>query len=246
MKKIFLFGFFLLSVSCQTATPTLAPSLYPTSTPLSTPQPVPVTSTLPPPPTFSATLLPRFFTTEFDSALAGWVILQAGNDSVPNIKTENGSLLFQMDSPYTWFYTLYGAQDYANVRVEAQFENRAGAPSSIGVMCRYSEEHGWYEFNISTDGTYNALYGRWLSVGIADYLPILSASSKDIKPSGTSQRIGLACSDTTLWLYINEKLIRKVDVTRYELIEGKVGITASSFENTPVIAAFDWVTVSEP
>ena len=28
--------------------------------------------------------------------------------------------------------------------------------------------------------------------------------------------------------------------------EGKVGITASSFENTPVIAAFDWVKVSEP
>jgi hypothetical protein len=37
-----------------------------------------------------------------------------------------------------------------------------------------------------------------------------------------------------------------VDVSRYELTSGKVGVTASSFENTPVIAAFDWVRISEP
>jgi hypothetical protein len=37
-----------------------------------------------------------------------------------------------------------------------------------------------------------------------------------------------------------------VDVSRYELLEGKIGLTASSFENTPVIAAFDWVKISEP
>ena len=90
------------------------------------------------------------------------------------------------------------------------------------------------------------LYGQWLSTGIADYLPLLSASSREIQPSGASQEIGLICSGTTVSLFVNQTLIRSADVSRYELGEGKVGITVSSFENTPVTASFDLVSVSEP
>ncbi len=244
MKKL-LIGCLVLITACQPATPAPASLLVPTAT--LPPTLIPVTVTPQPTPTLepSPTPFPRFFTTEFDPSLAGWVILQAGNDSVSNIKTENSNLIMQMDSPFTWFYVLYSAQEYANVRVEAQFENRAGSPSSIGLICRYSEEHGWFEYNVSTDGTYNVLYGRWLTVGIADYLPILSASSNAIQPSGASQHVGLTCSDTTLSLSVNETIIRNVDVARYELTEGKVGVTVSSFENIPVITVFDWVKVSE-
>src|SRR4029450_4946712 len=105
----------------------------------------------------SPTPFPRFFTNEFDASLAGWVILQAGNDAVPNIKTENSNLILQMDSPFTWIYVLYGAEDYENIRIDAQFANQGGSPASIGLMCRYSESDGWLEYNVSTDGTYNVL-----------------------------------------------------------------------------------------
>ena len=246
MKRIVLFLLLILSFACQQATPTPTPALFPTGTLPPTLIPATITPQPTSTPELTATPLPRFFTNEFDSSLAGWVILQAGNDAVPNIKTENSNLILQMDSPYTWLYVLYGAQDYKDIRIDTQFENQAGSPSSIGLICRYSESDGWFEYNVSTDGTYNVLYGHWLANGIADYLPILSASSKAIGPSGTPQEIGLTCSDTTLELYIDQQLIRKVDVSRYELLEGKIGITASSFENTPVIAAFDWVKVSEP
>ena len=246
MKKYLLVGFLLLTSACQTATPTPAPSLFPTAT--LSPTPIPDTPTLapsstpePPPTPFS-----RFFTNDFDSSLAGWVILQAGNDSVPNISTESSTLRLEMDSPHTWLYVLYGAQDYADVHMDTQFTNSALSPASMGLVCRYTEENGWFEYNVSTDGTYNVLYGKWLSVGIADYLPVIDGSSKEIGQSGTTQKIGLTCSGTTLGLYINDNLIRSVDVSRYELTEGKVGLTASSFENTPVIASFDFVTVSEP
>jgi len=246
MKKL-LIGCLILINACQPATATPVAPLFPTATL----PPTPVHATVTPEPTASQTLeptstpLPRVFINEFDASLAGWVILQAGNDSVPNVTTENSSLILQMDSLHTWVYALYGPQDYTNVRVDASFENRAGSPSSIGVICRYSEEKGWFEFNISTDGTYNVLYGKWLTVGIADYLPILADESEYIQPGVTSQEIGMICEDNTLWLYINGKLFRKADVTRYEVTEGKVGITASSFENFPVIAAFDWVKVGE-
>jgi hypothetical protein len=246
MKKLFLIGCLILISACQPATPTPKPTLAPTAT-LPPPTPIPATATPEPTPTLepTPTPLPRLFTNQFDSSLAGWVILQAGNDSVPNISIENSTLRLQMDSPYLWLYALYGAQEYANIHVETEFINSALSPASIGLVCRYSETDGWLEYNISTDGTYHVLYGRWLDTGIADYLPVIDGSSKEIGQSGATQQIGLTCSDATLQLYINEILIRNVDVSRYELAEGKVGLTASSFENTPVIAVFNYVTVSE-
>ena len=214
-------------------------------TPPRTPQPA---ATPAPTPTLelTSTPFPRFFTDEFDASFAGWEILQAGSDAVPNIRSENSNLILQMDSPFLWVYAVYDAHDYENIRVDARFANQAGSPASIGLVCRYSESGGWFEYNLSTDGTYNVLYGQWLANGIADYLPILSASSNAIQPSGVMQEIGLICSDTTLSLLIDQNVIRNVDVSRYELTGGKIGITASSFENTPIIAAFDWVRVSEP
>jgi hypothetical protein len=247
MKKLLL-GCLILITACQPATPTPVAPLFSTAT--LPPTPVPATVTPQPTPTleFTATPFPRLFTDEFDASLAGWVILQAGNEATPNIKNENSNLILQMDSPYTWIYAIYGAQDYENIRIDSQFTNQAGSPASIGLICRYSETDGWFEYNVATDGTYNLLYGQWLANGIADYRPVLpvSGSSSAIQPSGAPQEIGLICSDATLSLFVNQTLIRRVDVSRYELTAGKVGITASSFENVPVVAAFNWVKVSEP
>lgn len=250
MKKLLL-GCLLVITACQPAapTPTSPPSLFRTSTPPAalppeTPTSEPIaTQTFEPSPTD----LPRFFTNEFDSSLAGWVILQAGNESVPNVSTADGALLLQMDSPFTWLYALYGPGEYEEVRIDAQFQNRAATPASIGLVCRYGDEQGWFEFNVSTDGTYTILFGKWLSIGIAEYLPVTDdGSTKLIQPSGATQTIGLACEGDTLSLYINDILLRRLDVERFELSGGKVGIAVSSFDNVPVAAGFDWVKVIEP
>ncbi len=250
-KRILLLGLFLFT-SCNVPTATPVTPLFPTAafspTPLPTivtPQPT-VTAAPSPTPESSPTPFPRFFTDEFDTLQAGWTILQAGSEGVPNVKAENGNLLLQMDSPYTWVYALYGAQDYDNVRIDTQFANQAGSPAAIGLICRYSESEGWFEYNVLTDGTYSVLYGKWLADGVADYLPIASASSSAIQPSGAVQEIGLICSGTTLSLLIDQNIIRNIDVSRYELTQGKVGIATAAFENVPVVAAFNWVMVSEP
>ena len=249
MKKLLLIGCLVFISSCQTSTPTPEPSLFPTATfPPSSPTPIPASPT--PEPTFTPeptpTPLPRLFTNGFDSSLAGWVILQAGNDAVPNVSTEDNALRLQMDSPYTWFYVLYGPFDYADVHIETEYVNSALSPASAGLICRYSETDGWLEYNVLTDGTYNVLYGRWLSVGIPAYLPVIDGSSKEIKQSGDVQQIGMTCSGTTIQLFINETIIRTVDVSSYELGAGKAGLTASSYENMPVIVVFDSVMINEP
>lgn len=246
MKKLLL-GCLLLITACQSATPTLAPSLFPTETPLPSPTFVAATVSPEPSPTLelSPTPFPSIFTEEFDSLPAGWVILQGGNESVPNVKTDNGTLMLEMDSTYTWLYALYGAQDYSAVHIETQFTSRAMSPSSVGLICGYSEETGWLEYNVSSDGTYNVLYGKWLSPSVVDYAPITDGTSKEIQRNGMTQTIGLTCVEKTLSLFINDKLIRKVDVTNYD-VTGKIGIAAASYENSPVTVGVDWVKVSEP
>ncbi len=239
-------GCLILLTACQPqATPTSEPPLFPTNTAL--PTPMPATDT--PAPTFtpepSPTPFPRYFTSEFDDSLTGWVILQAGNEAVPNITVENSRLLMQMDAPYTWVYALYDPQDYDNVSLETKFVNNAMSPASIGLICRYSETEGWFEYNVTTDGTYNLLYGRWLSNGVSEYLPIVDGGSNAIQQSGAEQRIGMICNGTTISLLIDGTIIRNADASRFELTSGKVGVTASSYENVPVIASFDWVTVSQ-
>src|SRR5262245_61832282 len=106
MKKILIIGCLILITACQPATATQIPepSIFPTSTL----PPTPIHPTLTPEPTStpapSPTPFPRLFTNEFDSSLEGWVILQAGNEAVPNIKNEDSTLILQMDSVYTWLY----------------------------------------------------------------------------------------------------------------------------------------------
>ena len=249
MKKLFL-GCLLLITACKSATASPAPetSLFPTSTHLPTLLPASPTPEPAATPTFepSPTALPRYFVQDFNDSIAGWVILQAGNNSVPAVNVANGSLLLQIDSPFTWLYALYGPEDYADARIEAQYQNRAGTPASAGLVCRYSETDGWLEFNLSTDGLYNILYGKWLALGVAEYAPIADGAIKNAQPSGASQTIGLECSGDTLTLLVNETVLRRMDVSRFELGTGKVGVTVASYENFPVVVGFERVEVSEP
>jgi hypothetical protein len=248
MKKLFFIACFLFTTACQPAASPPTSTATPPPLPTATQTLIPVTDTPQPTPTpeFTPTSLPRFFTDEFDTTFTGWDILQAGSEATPNIRNENSHLILQMDTPYNWVYAVYGAQDYDNIRVDALFTNQAGSPASIGLVCRYSESEGWLEYNVSMDGTYSLLYGKWLATGIADYFPIMDGGSNLIQPSGATQEIGMICSGTTVSLLVNQTVVRNIDVSRYELTNGKIGITASSFENTPVIAAFNWVKVSEP
>jgi hypothetical protein len=248
MKTLFIIACLVLMTACQPATTIVTPASSPSPLPIATQTSNPVTDTPQPTPTpdFTPTPFPRFFTDEFDAAPTAWTILQAGSEATPNIRTENSNLILRMEAPYNWVYAVYGAQEYDNIRLDTQFTNQAGSPASIGLMCRYSESDGWFEYNVSMDGTYNLLYGQWLASGIADYFPIMDGSSNLIQPSGATQEISLVCSGTTLSLFVNQTVIRNVDVTRYELTNGKVGITASSFENVPVVVAFNWVRVNEP
>lgn len=237
MKRICLFlGLLVLSVACNIPTSARTP-LSASSTSTQTP---PETATPPPTLVISPTPVPLNFTEEFNSDLSGWTFLQTGGESSPTTVIENDMLRVEMASTHTWYFGIHNANIYENVSVETLFN---GSPSgSMGLICRYSES-GWYEFNIASNGVYSLLLGKWLSDGVAQYLPIATDSSVYLQPGNMNYDIKLTCQDQTILLSINGKIFRKLDVAHYGLTEGKVGISAASFEDVPTTLFFDWFKV---
>lgn len=245
MKKLFLFiGCLIFITACQSATATSQTEPTPQAATQTPPPPATATLTFTPTPTLPPTPVPLFFTEEFNTDLGAWVSFQTGGAESPNVNLENDLLRIDFSSPNTWYYAIHNAHEYTNVFVSAKF---SGTPSgSIGVICDYSESNGWYEFNLASDGTYSVLFGQWLAEGIAQYTPIAIDTTEYLKAGNLDHEIGLTCQGNILLLHINGKLFRKLDVTRYGLTAGRIGINASSFDEIPAIAIFDWVTVNEP
>jgi len=161
----------------------------------------------------------------------------------PGPSVDAGYLVFDLTAPNQWVYALYGGQDYQNVRVDAQVEVRAG-DGALGIVCRYNKKDGWYEFNIYSDQTYMLLYGQWLAQGVVHYTPLYHGDSEKIK-NGANE-IGLLCEDSLITPFINGVQMRKWDEQKFDLTDGKIGISASSFASVPFTSAYDWVKVNEP
>lgn len=241
MKKNFIIGFSILITACNLGVQPPTQESIATQTPLTTPLPVSTTETLVLPPTSSPTPEPPplYFTDEFTSASSYWIFSQTGGINLPTTTFENDSLRIDISSSDTWMIGIHSANTYNNVFIKAKAN--ITPTGSFGLICRYNE-NGWYEFNIYSDGTYNLLYGKHLTEGVAKYIPLSTEFSGHITPSS---QMGLHCQDNFLLLYVNENLVKRVDVTNYGLGEGKIGITASSLTESPININFEWIQVSQ-
>ena len=249
MKK-YLIGFLLFITAClspledQTATQTPLAESTPTETLLPSPIPATATQTLTPAPTLTPTPIPLYFTEEFNSPdTTPWTSFQTGGESTPTLAIENGLLRFDLTSSHTWYYAIHNAHQYQDVTITAKFSGPLSG--STGLICRHSES-GWLEFNIASNGTYSVLFGQQLSDGIANYFPIASDPIEYLTPDLMDYEIGLICQENFLSLIVNGKLFRKLDVSRFALTEGKVGISTASFGEGHSIITYEWFKVSEP
>lgn len=243
MKKYILFGFFVFLTSCNLGIQPPTPEITFVETQTSLPTPLLVTATetlvLPSTSTDTPTPPPLYFIDEFTSASSYWVFSQTGGPNLPTTTFENDTLRIDISSPDTWLIGTHNTHTYNNVFITAKAN--ITSTGSYGLICRYGN-NGWYEFNIYSDGTYNLLYGKQLTEGVAKYIPLSTEFSGHIAPSS---EIGLHCQDNFLLLYVNSNLLKRVDVTNYGLGEGQIGITASSVTDSPVSIIFEWVQISE-
>ncbi len=220
-------------IETETAEPASNTEAIPTSSPI----PVEPTATLPPG--------PRAFTEGFDTSSPYWIFMQVDNGQ-PAVSPDmqGGFLTFNMPASNQWVYAFYGGADYTDVRVDANVEVQSGDDGAVGIVCRYSQADGWYEFNIYPDQTYVLLYGQWLAGDVVRYTPLYRSTSEKIK-SGTNE-LGLICQGNTLTPFINSVQMRIWQETKFNLKDGEIGVSAASFASVPFAAAYDWVKVSEP
>jgi hypothetical protein len=227
--------------SVATASPTAAPPPTFTTTPTPQPSPVPPSaSPSPSPPPAS-----RVFTEEFTTASPYWQYLQVDTGAAPpNPKVDGGFLVLDLPSPNQWMYGIYEPFEYADVRIDVAVQVRRGGNAVPGLVCRYDEKRGWYEFDVLDDQTYVLLYGQWLAEGVAQYMPLVQAQSEKIVAG--ENELGLLCQGDVLTPFVNGTQLRRRQESTYGLTGGKVGIAVASFEQAPAQIAFDWVRVSLP
>jgi hypothetical protein len=245
MKKYFLLiGCLILSSACNLGVPTPGSESNPTSTPLSAPEAetaspalasAETATPLPEPP-------PLFFTEEFDLPSPYWNFIQAAGLQPPLTTTSNGNLRIDFPSPDSWLVGVNVVHSYSNVFIRAKVSLTPSG--SVGLICRYNEESGWYEFNAASDGTYSLLLGQWLADGIVKYIPMVSDPAK--LPNGVRDlELGMYCHDGFIELYSSGALIRRFDATNYGLTDGNIGISTASFGEAPTSTLLEWLKVDE-
>jgi hypothetical protein len=195
----------------------------------------------------------QFFTDEFDAETGAWkyTVINGADKKIINgivglmsVRTVGGLLIFDLKGPGAWVYATYEPFTYTDVRLDLRVNNRGSNNNNVSLICRKSDA-GWYEFDIASNGLYEILYGHIVDNKV-EYTPIADGGSAKIKSGLSENEYGIICQGSTLVLNINGAEARRLDDKKYNLPEGKVGISVSSFKDVPVTVDFYWVKISQP
>jgi hypothetical protein len=172
--------------------------------------------------------------------------LANGNVGNMTVGPSKGHYVFDLEDKGQWVYATYDAQEYDDVAVEVSDNNLGTNDNNVSLICRYTKQNGWYEFNIANNGLYNIYYAHFTPDNRVTYSLIADGGSNHIKQGKNVNQYGISCKGHTLSLTINGFATRKVDDNDYVLQSGKIGISVSSFNDLPAKVEFDWVKVSQP
>lgn len=230
-----------VSLACGTSsTPTQAPVVVqPTNPPAVQP------TNPPPPPEPTQEEAPAFFTEQFDvTGAPNWsYFLMNGNENQMNLSTENGKLVFDLQGTNLWVYVTYEPWIYTDVQIETQSTNLGLNNNNVSLICRYTPERGWYEFNIANNGLYSILVYDQVN---QRYETLFNGGSNAIKQGRDTNVYTGICEGNTLTLYINGQFVRSVEDKRFNLTEGQVGVSVSSFDVTPILVHIEYFDIREP
>jgi hypothetical protein len=185
-----------------------------------------------------------YFIEEFEGSLDNWsYFVMNGDESKMDLFTENGRLIFDLRGTYQYLYVLYEAYTYEDVRIDVFAENRGKNTNSVSLICNYTDREGWYEFNISNGGLYNI----FIFDGVDNEYKILeSGGSTNINMGRAENMYTAICQGNRLALYINGILEKEYVDNKYNLRNGQVGLSVSSFEYEGVLVEVDFFAISQP
>jgi hypothetical protein len=197
----------------------------------------------------------KYFQEDFNNSMDGWshFVVNGKNYEVlgsdpgdMKLGVQDGFLLFDLQGKGEWVYAIYDTQQYDDVRIDVSAENRGTNDNNISLVCRYTSDGGWYEFNVANSGLYNIYYAHETPDNKIGYSLIADGGSNKIKQGKNTNLYSVICQGHTLTLYINNIKTRQIDDNQYVLRSGKVGLSVSSFTDPPATVGFDWIKLSQP
>lgn len=186
-----------------------------------------------------------YFTEEFDTDPQWYYEVVKGSDNSDADKAtysfDASRMIFDIDDRQLYSYYLYEGQEYDNVRVDINVDNRGVNSQQVSLICRASDE-GWYEFAVQSDGL-------WELYAVSDgYNRIANGGSTAVKQGKSVNQYTFICDDEKLAFFINgvEPKGSPFMERKYALRRGNVGFAISSLESTPVKMEVDWFQISQP
>jgi len=194
----------------------------------------------------------QFFTDDFNSSLcSAWtpfvkIDAEKPDSSKVTVEPQDGKLVWNLGNNFVYYYLFYNKFTYTDVKVEVNAENRGKNNNNVSLICRYDPAVGWYEFNIANSGKYNISYAEIISEGRIRYNKMIDGASTAIHQGKAVNEYAITCSGNNLSLTINGKEVKNITDRKYDLREGQVGMSVSSFNVLPIQVEMDWFKVSQP
>lgn len=185
-----------------------------------------------------------YYREEFDGGLGDWTYFTNVEDDVfeDNVEFDavDDTLWFNIDSEDTYVYLVNDLYEYEDVEITVEAESRGRNNNFISLVCRYDENIGWYEFNIAANGLVS-IYRVDYDDG---YIPIGDGGSEAINQGQDTNTVTATCKGDALTLTINGEEWRTFHDNTIK--RGLIGVSAGSYNVTPVELVFNWLEVSEP
>ena len=187
---------------------------------------------------------PAYFIEEFDGDISSWTyFVQHGDPNSVDVYTDDGYLVLDLQGNDQYVYVLYDEYTYDSVVLDIYAENRGKNTNEISLVCNYQPDESWYEIAIGSDG----MYTFWAYSAIdGGYDYIQSGGSTHIVTGRASNQYTAVCDGNYLALYINGIFENEVTDRKYNLREGQVGFSVSSFDVTPIIVNVDYFSIDYP
>jgi len=208
----------------------------------------PPATPVPASPSLASSASRRYFTQTFASDPLDWSLTQTHGD--PNLFhafVEAGRWNFQLDGEYIYAYAIYESVTYHEVQIDARVINQGSSRNLVSLICHFNLDKGWYEFDVSSEGTYRILFAQWdEQTNEVNYSPLADGISAAILPGKVENTFSAICSGTYLVLRVNGIQLIALNDEEYGLNNGKIGIGVSSLDVLPIRLEFDSVSVSQP
>jgi 3-keto-disaccharide hydrolase len=198
-----------------------------------------------------------YFEETFSSDLKGWsqFLINGSKDiaqltdasfGTMTVGVSDGFLVFDLQSKGQWAYAIYDAQEYDDVRLDVTAENRLYNDGHFSLLCRYTPDGGWYEYNITNSGLYTLYYGSVRADKVAIYRKLANGGYSKFKVGkDTTNDVGISCVGRTISLFINGVMVKAYEDNSVVLKSGKVGLGVSSYTK-PALLGFDSAKTTEP